>query len=184
MGAKPVKRARVSSKEIQMSHISPFQPYNDRGSSISNTPPKQAPVTIYSLFPNIDRWALGYDTLLETLTELSGAKSSYPPYNITKNGDDYQIEMALAGFRKDDIDIEVKERTLTVRSDIEDKDVPDEGKYGKVIHHGIAQRSFTTNFALGEYVEVVDASMSDGILTIKLETHIPDEKKPKQIAIN
>ncbi len=145
---------------------------------------KQAPATIYSLFPNIDRWALGYDTLLETLTELSSTKTSFPPYNITKNGDDYTVEMALAGFRKDDIEIVVKERTLTVRSEIEDKDVPEEGKYGKVLHHGIAQRNFTTNFALGEYVEVVDASMSDGILTIKLETNLPEEKKPKQIEIN
>lgn len=146
--------------------------------------PKQAPATIYSLFPNIDRWALGYDTVLKTLNELASTKTSFPPYNITKNGDDYTVEMALAGFRKDDIEIVVKERTLTVRSDIEDNDVPEEGKYGKVLHHGIAQRNFTTNFALGEYVEVVDASMSDGILTIKLETHLPEDKKPKQIEIN
>lgn len=143
----------------------------------------QSPVTLYSLFPNLDRWALGYESMLKTFEDLANSKTSFPPYNITKNGNDYTVEMALAGFRKEDIEIVVKERTLTVRSEIEDKDVPEEGKHGKVLHHGIAQRNFTTNFALGEYVEVVDASMSDGILTIKLETHIPDEKKPKSIEI-
>lgn len=145
---------------------------------------KQAPVNIYTLFPNIDRWALGYDTMLDTLKQMSETKNTYPPYNITKNGDDYTVEMALAGFRKEDVEVKVHERTLTICSDIDDKDVPDEGKFGSVIHHGIAQRNFTTNFALGEFVEVVDAQMSDGILTIKLETHIPDEKKPKVIEIS
>jgi molecular chaperone IbpA len=163
----------------------PRQPYDNVYPSRDKYPkPKQAPVDIYTLFPNIDRWALGYESMLKTLESLSTSKSSFPPYNITKSGDDYQIEMALAGFRKDDLEIVVKERTLTVRSEIEDKDVPEEGKYGKVLHHGIAQRNFTTTFALGEYVEVVDASMSDGILTIKLETQLPEDKKPKQIEIN
>ena len=165
--------------------IEPFHPHQSYPHAGRDLKPKQAPVDIYTLFPNIDRWALGYDMLLETLQKHSENKSSFPPYNITKNGDDYTVEMALAGFRKEDIEIVVKERTLTVRSDIEDRnDIPEEGKYGKVLHHGIAQRNFTTNFALGEYVEVVDASMSDGILTIKLETHLPEEKKPKQIEIN
>ena len=163
-------------------HLQPFQPWNP--DMYSQKQPKQAPATIYSLFPNIDRWALGYDMLLDTLQKHADSKSSYPPYNITKNGDDYTVEMALAGFRKDEVEILVEDRTLTVRSDIEDRnDIPEEGKSGKVLHHGIAQRNFTTNFALGEYVEVVDAYMNDGILTIKLETHIPDEKKPKVIEV-
>lgn len=154
---------------------------------LSKSQPKKSsnPVTIYSLFPNIDRWALGYDTMLDTLNQLSANKATYPPYNVIKNGDDYTVEMALAGFRKEDIEIKVKERTLTVSSDIDDRnDIPEEGKFGDVIHQGIAQRNFTTNFALGEYVEVVGAEMTDGILTIKLETHIPDEKKPKVIEIS
>ena len=150
----------------------------------SPSQPKQAPVNIYSLFPNIDRWALGYDTMLDTLKQMSKTTTSYPPYNVLKNGDDYTIEMALAGFRKEEVEVNVHERTLTVRSDIEDRnDIPEEGKFGDVIHQGIAQRNFTTTFALGEYVQVVDAQMTDGILTIKLETHIPDEKKPKVIEV-
>jgi molecular chaperone IbpA len=161
----------------------PKPPYDHHNGRI----PKPQPVTevtVYSLFPNIDRWALGFDEMFETLKNLSEKKNTYPPYNVTKNGDDYTIEMALAGFKKEEVEVVVKDRTLTVRSDIDDRnDTPAEGKYGKVIHHGIAQRNFTTNFALGEYVEVVDAQMADGILTIKLETHIPDEKKPKVIEV-
>jgi molecular chaperone IbpA len=150
----------------------------------TSSQPKQAPVTIYTLFPNIDRWALGYDTMLDNLKQMSQTKNTYPPYNILKNGDDYTIEMALAGFRKEDVEVNVHERNLTVRSDIDDRNyVPEEGRFGDVIHHGIAQRNFTTNFALGEYVEVVDAQMTDGILTIKLETHIPEDKKPKVIEV-
>lgn len=165
-----------------MNHLvpNPWEPnnhYHARGKAV----PTEA--TVYSLFPNIDRWAIGFDEVFETLKNMSGQKTGYPPYNVMKNGDDYTIEMALAGFSRDDIEIIVEDRTLTVRSDIDDKDVPEEGKYGEVLHHGIAQRNFTTNFALGEYVEVVSAEMVDGILTIKLETHIPDEKKPKVIEV-
>jgi molecular chaperone IbpA len=158
----------------------PHQPYNYQA------PPKTpSSVDIYTLFPNIDRITLGYDMVLDTLKRMSAQKTpSYPPYNITKNGDDYTVEMALAGFRKDEVEVLVEDRTLIVRSDIEDlNDTPEEGKSGEVIHHGIAQRNFTTKFALGEFVEVVDAQMADGILTVKLETHIPDEKKPKVIEV-
>jgi molecular chaperone IbpA len=158
----------------------PHQPYN-----YQPTVKVATPVDIYTLFPNIDRITLGYDMVLDTLKQMSKQKApSYPPYNITKNGDDYTVEMALAGFRKDEVEVLVEDRTLVVRSDIEDlNDIPEEGKSGEVIHHGIAQRNFTTTFALGEYVQVVDAEMADGILTIKLETHIPDEKKPKVIEV-
>jgi molecular chaperone IbpA len=144
-----------------------------------------ASVDIYTLFPNIDRITLGYDMVLDTLKRMSVQKApSYPPYNITKNGDDYTVEMALAGFRKDEVEVLVEDRTLIVRSDIEDlNDAPEESRSGEVIHHGIAQRNFTTTFALGEFVQVVDAQMADGILSIKLETHIPDEKKPKVIEV-
>ena len=164
-----------------MNHLVPNPWDNNHYQSRGKAVPTEA--TVYSLFPNIDRWAIGFDEVFETLKNMSGQKSSYPPYNVSKNGDDYTVEMALAGFRREDIEVIVEDRTLPVRSDVEDTDVPDEGKYGEVIHHGIAQRNFTTNFALGEYVEVVSAEMVDGILTIKLETHIPDEKKPKVIEV-
>ena len=178
-----------------MSKLEPFQPYKWEPPYDSNrrdhypqhtkpTQPKQAPVTIYSLFPNIDRWGIGYDSVFETLTKLSTQKSSFPPYNLVKNGDSYTITMALAGFRKDDIEVFVQNQVLTVRSDIDDQnDIPDEGKYGEVIHHGIAQRNFTTTFALSEHVVVKSAKLEDGLLIITLELELPEEKKPKQIEI-
>jgi len=145
----------------------------------------QKPVTIYTLFPNIDRWGIGYDSVFSTLTELSQHKPSFPPYNLTKSGDSYIITMALAGFKKEEVEVFVKDRVLTVRSDIEDRnDIPEEGQYGQVIHHGIAQRNFTTTFAIAEYIEVKSAKLEDGLLTIMLELELPEEKKPKQIEIS
>jgi molecular chaperone IbpA len=139
------------------------------------------PATIYSLFPNIDRWALGFDPVFATLKELAAQKSpSFPPYNITKDGDKYEIVMALAGYRREYLDISVKDRVLTVKTteDMEKDDIRE------VVHQGIAQRNFTTTFALADYVEVQSAKLEDGLLTIKLELELPEEKKPKQIDIS
>lgn len=146
--------------------------------------PAPTPATIYSLFPNIDRWALGFDPVFDTLKQLAEQKnSSYPPYNITKFGEGkFMVQVALAGFRKEDITIKVQDRVLTVSSEVEAPE--EESLYGEVIHHGIAQRNFTQTFALAEYVEVDEAKMEDGILTINLVTNIPDEKKPKVIQIS
>lgn len=144
---------------------------------------KRKPLTVEDLFPKLDRWAIGFDPLFATLSEVSKAKSvSYPPYNITKFGDGkFELQLALAGFRKEDISIVVEDRQLTVSSEVVEED--DNPKFGEVIHHGIAQRNFTQNFALAEYVEVESAKMEDGILTIKLITNLPDAKKPKAIDI-
>jgi molecular chaperone IbpA len=153
-----------------------------RISSAQIPPVKPRPITVEDLFPRIDRWGIGFDGIFRTLSDFdTKAMFTYPPHNITKfNDGKWQVEMAVAGFRKDDIEIKVKDKVMTVSSDVQD---PEE-TFGEVIHHGIAQRNFTTNFALGEYVEVESAEMKDGILTIKLFTNIPDEKKPKVIDIN
>lgn len=138
------------------------------------------PLTIADLFPRIDRWGIGFDGIFRTLTEFDTKPTAYPPHNITKFDDGkWQVEMALAGFRKEDLEITVKDKVMTVSSDVQ---TPEE-TFGEVIHHGIAQRSFKTNFALGEYVEIDEAKLEDGILTIKLVTNIPEEKKPKTIEI-
>jgi molecular chaperone IbpA len=141
---------------------------------------EQKPVTIYSLFPNIDRWGIGYDSVFNTLTELAQHKPSFPPYNLVKDGDKYEITMALAGYRREHLDIFVKDRVLTIKTveDMERDDIRD------VIHQGIAQRNFTTTFAIAEHVEVKSAKLEDGLLTIKLELELPEEKKPKQIEID
>ena len=143
------------------------------------TPPPSNPIILTSSL-NIDRWAIGYDSMFEFLEKMSVSKSTgFPPYNITKSKDKYEIVMALAGYKKDQLDIRVEDRTLiveTINREEEDSEV-------ELLHHGIAQRNFKSSFALGEYVQVKSAKLEDGLLTIKLELELPDEKKPRQITI-
>jgi molecular chaperone IbpA len=137
-------------------------------------------VTIYSLFPNIDKYALGYETVFKTLKNIADQKApTFPPYNITKDGDDYEIVMAIAGYSKDQLDIEVVDSVLTVKT----IGIEDESNSKQIIHKGIAQRNFKSTFALAEYVEVNGASLVDGMLTISLKMEMPEEKKPKTIQI-
>lgn len=142
-------------------------------------PPK--PLTIADLFPRIDRWGIGLLDELTSLKSIADSKPSYPPYNITKDGNKWEIALALAGFRKHELEVEVQESTLTVRTnpatDFEGADIRE------VIHQGIAQRNFELKFALAEHVEVKGAEMKDGILSIKLEQNLPKEKQPKAIKI-
>jgi molecular chaperone IbpA len=137
------------------------------------------PVTINSLFPQFERWAIGFDPLFETLKTISSDSkmSSYPPYNIFKSKDNYILEIAVAGFSKEDIKISVKELTLTV----EGSALPSVDNY---VHKGIASRDFKQDFALAEYVVVDSAEMKDGMLRIVLSQELPEEKKPKVIEIN
>lgn len=142
--------------------------------------PKPKLTTLSDLFPYLDQFALGFQETFELLNRHAKTKpASYPPCDITQDGDNYEIQMALAGFKKDDIKIEVQDLVLTVSSE---SDTTDELNV-KYIHNGIAKRDFTHKFALGQYVVVKSAEMSDGILTINLVTEIPDEKKPKSIKI-
>lgn len=143
--------------------------------------PKQTPVNIFSLFPNIDRWAIGYDSMFELLEKMSVSKAAgFPPYNIIKNEDNYEIVMALAGYKREQLSIKVEERTLIVETIDKDSEDPS----GEVIHQGIAQRNFRSTFVLGEYVQVKGAKLEDGLLTINLELELPEEKKPKHVPIN
>lgn len=145
-------------------------------------PEPHKPLTIADLFPRIDRWGIGLLDSLESLKTIADAKPSYPPYNITRDGAVWEITLAVAGFRKDELEVEVQERTLTVRTspttDFEGKDIRE------VIHQGIAQRNFDLKFALAEHVEVKGADLKDGLLRIKLEQKLPKEKQPKSITIN
>lgn len=146
-----------------------------------NPPLERKPLTIADLFPRIDRWGIGLLDELTNLKSIADSKPSYPPYNITKDGNVWEIALALAGFRKHELEVEVQESTLTVRTnpatDFEREDIR------KVIHQGIAQRNFELKFALAEHVEVKGADMKDGILSIKLEQKLPKEKLPKAIEI-
>lgn len=128
-------------------------------------------------------WTVGFDRQFELLREMAEAVNpksrTFPPCDIIKFSDDeYAIDLAVAGFSESDLDIEVKNQVLTVsgtRPEFEDEDY---------IHRGIGKRSFTQRYALAEHVEVVGATLRDGILRIDLERRLPEELKPKKIAIN
>tara|TARA_B100000902_G_scaffold385308_1_gene426512 strand:+ start:766 stop:1101 length:336 start_codon:yes stop_codon:yes gene_type:complete len=107
--------------------------------------------------------------------------TGYPPYNIQKTEDfKFEIEMALAGFDKKDIEIEVAEGTLTVKS-VKDKDKGETDEY--TLYKGISQRNFTRKFTLADDIVVNGAELKNGMLKISLERIVPEEKKPKMITI-
>lgn len=128
--------------------------------------------------PEFHRSILGMDRLMNDFNRLDN--SGYPPYNIESIGEDkYQITLALAGFKREDLDITVKEGLLS----IEGKKAEIEAEDRKFIHRGIANRAFQRQWKLAEYVEVVDATMEDGLLFVLLERQVPEEKQAKTIAI-
>ena len=135
-------------------------------------------VTLNDLFPQINRWAIGFDPLFDTFKQLSSTArvGGYPPYNIYKKKDSWILELAVAGFSKENIDISVQELTLTVEGQLDDFEA-------ETIHKGIATRDFKQEFALAEYVVVKGAELKDGLLRITLEKELPEEKKPKVIEI-
>ena len=124
---------------------------------------------------------VGFDRLFENMAQMSaGSKSlpSYPPFNVVKDGDQYIVEVALAGIDKKDLDVEVQENTLSISYESSNKEESDNKLY-----RGIAQRSFRRQFSLAEDVEVTGATFKNGLLQIDLERIIPEEKRPKQIKI-
>ena len=136
-----------------------------------------------SLFDNFNQltpYAVGYDKLFDNLSRYvdnNVSSTGFPPYNIRKEGDyHYVIEMALAGFSKEDIEVEVADGTLSIRSDKKD-DVADN------LYRGISFRKFNRKFTLSDDIVVNDASLDNGMLTINLERVVPEEKKPRKITI-
>jgi len=123
---------------------------------------------------------LGFDHLFDELERVTNhAKDSYPPHNVVKYDDmKYDIELAIAGFSKDDISIELKEHVLSIKGDREIR--RDQDKY---VHKGISGRKFYKSFRLSEYAEVTGADLTDGILTVNIEVVLPEEKRPQQISI-
>ena len=131
-------------------------------------------------FDPFRNYTIGFDRIFDSLLEVSKINTTnFPPYNIRKLGDGkYEIELALAGFTKDDIKVELKEGTLSVSAKKEEKDSDN------LVHQGIASRSVLRKFSLSEYMEIKDADFKDGILKIKCFENIPEEKKPNVIKIN
>ena len=129
-------------------------------------------------------YAVGFDRMFDNMhryLEHQATSRGYPPYNIVKDGNNFQIEIALAGVKMEDLDIEVAENVMTISHTPED--VEDE-KYGEILHRGISRRKFTRKFTLNDDIVVQDAKLENGMLYIALERIIPEEKKPRKIAID
>jgi len=123
------------------------------------------------------RSTVGFDRLAQMLGEAQQYDTpAYPPYNIERlNDDDYRISMAVAGFGSDDLDIEVKENTLTISGARQSV----EGEEKVYLHQGIAARNFERVFQLAEHMVVVGADMENGLLHVTLKREIPEAMKPR-----
>ena len=139
-----------------------------------------------SIFNSLRPFSIGFDDMFEQFESMLGnggmVQSNYPPYNIRKAGKDkYAIEVAVAGFNKDDVEVEFEDKLLTVRTKKVKKTVEKDGD--EIIHKGISQRSFSKSFTIADDVKVSEAQLQDGLLTINCEKIIPEQKKKKLIPI-
>jgi molecular chaperone IbpA len=127
-----------------------------------------------------DQFFLGFDEQIKRWNSLTSTKVvTFPPYNLIKSDDDhYTVELAVAGYSKEDIEITVEKDLLTVKSIATEEKTED-----TVLHQGIAKRQWTQKFVLGEWFSIKGATLTDGLLTIKVEREIPEEMKPKVIKI-
>lgn len=136
------------------------------------------PVTIADLFPRLDRLSIGWSPLLDTLKEVTNAKPAYPPYDIIKTDDDTNLlQVAVAGFAKEELSVSVDDAVLIIEGKKKDK------QKGEVLYQGIATRDFTLKLAVAEFWEIKEAKVEDGMLTITFIRELPEEKKPKLIDI-
>ena len=133
-------------------------------------------------FDRVKTYSIGFDRMFDRLFDDSFVTTTnYPPYNIVKlDESNYAIQIAIAGFGKDDIEIETKENTLVIKT-IDKKD--DEEDKTEYLHKGISARSFKRSFNLADDVVVKGATFENGLLIIDLERIVPEEKKPRKIAI-
>ncbi|NQV84440.1 MAG: Hsp20 family protein [Rhodospirillales bacterium] len=132
-------------------------------------------------FTPLLRHSVGFDRLQRLLDESTRTPETngYPPYNIVQTGEDgYRISMAVAGFSVQDLDVTAKENTLVVSAAISEDE--DNKTY---LHHGIAGRAFERRFDLADHIKVEHASLVNGLLNIDLVRQVPEEKKPRKIAI-
>ena len=129
------------------------------------------------------RSTVGFDRLFSLLDQAGGFEGTpgYPPYNIERTGEnDYRISIAVAGFGQDELTIEAKENTLTVRGEKKEKQ---ENNESEVLYQGIAARAFERVFQLADFVQVKAAALENGLLHVDLVREIPEAKKPRNIPI-
>ncbi|MGE0766958.1 MAG: Hsp20 family protein [Hyphomicrobiaceae bacterium] len=132
-------------------------------------------------FAPLYRSTVGFDRLAQLMDSVAGHDETpaYPPYNIERTGEnEYRITMAVAGFTRDEIKIEVKEQTLTIKGEKKPVD-----KDRQFLHRGIAERAFDRRFQLADHVEVSGADLSDGLLHVDLVRNVPERLKPRTISI-
>jgi molecular chaperone IbpA len=130
-------------------------------------------------FSPLFRSTVGFDRLFDMLDQVADTSQGYPPYNIERTSDNnYRISVAVAGFSEKDLNVEVRDGLLTVTGKRED------AEKSSYLHHGIAGRAFERRFQLAEHVEVKGAKLENGLLHLDLERSVPEEKKPRRIAIN
>ena len=139
-----------------------------------------------SIFNSLRPFSIGFDDMFDQFESMLGngglVQNNYPPYNIRKAGKDkYAIELAVAGFNKNDVEIEYEDKLLTVKTKKIDKTVEKDGN--EIIHRGISQRSFSRSFTIADDVKVIGAELKDGLLTITCEKIVPEQKKKTLIPI-
>ncbi|MEC8099746.1 MAG: Hsp20 family protein [Pseudomonadota bacterium] len=135
-----------------------------------------------TIFNQLRPHTIGYDNIFDHFNDMfegSGLQTNYPPYDIIKHSDTkYDVHVALAGYSKEDIDVEVKENTLSIKSikNKEDKDI-------EILHRGIATRHFERHFTIADDVKVNGAELKNGLLIVSLERIVPEHKKTRSIKI-
>ena len=140
-----------------------------------------------SIFNNLRPLTVGFDDMFDHFEHMMDdsffgrSVANFPPYNIVKTGENtYDVELALAGFNKKDIEVEYKENLLTVKSKKQEETKDEDGN---VIHRGISKRMFSKSFTIANDVEVKGAELKDGLLKVSMERIIPEHKKAKLIDI-
>ena len=140
-----------------------------------------------SIFNNLRPLTVGFDDMFDHFEHMMDdsffgrSVANFPPYNIVKTGENtYDVELALAGFNKKDIEIEYKENVLTVRSKKQEETKDEDGN---IIHRGISKRMFQKSFTIANDVEVKGAELKDGLLRVSMERIVPEHKKAKLIDI-
>jgi molecular chaperone IbpA len=139
-------------------------------------------MNINALLERLHRDMIGVDRFFDALQgDFVQTTGGYPPHNVEQlSEDDYRLTIAVAGFNREDIELTVREGMLIVEGR---KQETDEDRSRNYLYKGIANRAFTKSFRMGEYIEVADANLIDGVLTVDLHREVPEIAKPKRIAI-
>ena len=143
-----------------------------------------------SIFNQLRPVTVGFDPIFDRFESMfnddffAHQGTNYPPYNIMKTGDyTYNIEIALAGYNKKDINVNLEDGVLSIESKKDEKKETKVDSEGEILHKGIAKRYFKKSFTIAEDVEVKGAELKDGLLKVSLERIVPEHKKPRTISI-